>query len=428
MTRTDTRQSHAPIRRHVIAAGVVVSLVAAGCSNAGESASVDERAVPTTLVSDSPTTTETPQRLFPPDPALEIPADLELAFADDTSADPGGSTAGGAIDSTPRPPVGAPTPAEGGSTAGYVGLLGFYTLDQVLATSPIDAPVVVPGTAPLTGLPGAPVGPAVVVKIDNSGNARPQAGLNAADVVIEEEVEWGITRFAAIFHSEHRAVGPVRSGRSTDISFLSSLGEPAFVYSGANDIFDALLLDQERVRNFSAARNGGYWRQSGRRAPSNLFADTTSFVGTGAQPPAWFAFRAPGVGSTGTATSEVRVNWPNTAVRWQWDGAGWARTQNGSAHVDADGVQVVAANVVVAETAVVDTGLGDSAGGAVPEYVWAGSGPVSVFTDGRRIDGTWYRETLGDPAILVAADGTAIELTPGQTWIELVGPGAMSSS
>ncbi len=405
-------------------------VIAAGCSNAGETAS--ERQAPaettTSTIASGEPTNDLDELVYPPDPALEIPADLELAFADDDVADSTETTPSGSIDSTPRPPVGAPTPAEGGSTAGYVGLLGFYTLDQVLATSPIDAPITIPGAAPLTGLPGAPAGPAVVVKIDNSSKARPQAGLNAADVVIEEEVEWGITRFAAIFHSEHQAVGPVRSGRSTDISFLSSLGQPALVYSGANDIFDALLLDQERVRNFSAARNGGYWRQSGRRAPSNLFADTTSFVGSGDQPPAWFAFRAPGVGATGTATSDVRVNWPSTAVRWQWDGTGWARTQNGSAHVDADGVQVIAANVVVAETAVVDTGLGDSAGGNVPEYVWAGSGPVTVFTDGQRIDGTWYRETLGDPAILVASDGTAIELTPGRTWIELVGPGALSSS
>ncbi|MGH9058653.1 MAG: DUF3048 domain-containing protein, partial [Acidimicrobiales bacterium] len=53
------------------------------------------------------------------------------------------------------------------------------------------------GVSPLTGLPQASAAqltrPAVVVKIDNVDVARPQTGLNQADVVYEEMVEGGLT-------------------------------------------------------------------------------------------------------------------------------------------------------------------------------------------------------------------------------------------
>jgi hypothetical protein len=55
----------------------------------------------------------------------------------------------------------------------------------------------------------------------------------------------------------------------------------------------------------------------------------------------------------------------------------------------------------------------------VPEFVWAGEGPVAVFTNGHRIDGRWIRPTLGDPAVLVDTAGEIIELTPGSTWVAL---------
>ena len=107
----------------------------------------------------------------------------------------------------------------GGDVAIYQGILGTLGRDDQVATPVAPAPTVGPGILPLTGLPGeVPGHPAAVVKIDNGSRARPQTGLNAADIVVEEEVEGGITRFAAIFHSTPSIVGPVRSGRTTGSS------------------------------------------------------------------------------------------------------------------------------------------------------------------------------------------------------------------
>ncbi|HEV2760509.1 MAG TPA: DUF3048 domain-containing protein, partial [Acidimicrobiales bacterium] len=77
-----------------------------------------------------------------------------------------------------------------------------------------------PPTYPLTGLPAPDAATAaraaVAVKIDNVADARPQAGIRAADVVYEEFTE-GVTRFIAVYHSnDAEVVGPVRSVRPAD--------------------------------------------------------------------------------------------------------------------------------------------------------------------------------------------------------------------
>ena len=335
-----------------------------------------------------------------------------------------GGTGGGGGSGTPVNP--SPPPVPTGIPAAYSGLLGTLGIDDVLFAAPAAAPATAAGTAPLTGLPNAvPNRRAVIVKIDNSSKALPQLGLNAADIVFEEEVEWGITRLAAVFHTNNPTVGPVRSGRTTDISFINAFGGPALAYSGANTVIDALLLRQTTVQNYSADRTSAYWRDTSRRAPSNLFTNTASFAGGGSNPPAQFAYGTP---TGGTPVSAVSVSYPSTSVKWSWTGSGWSRTQNGSAHTTDGGAQVTAANVVVAVVPEVATGLVDSAGGSVPEYVFAGSGPVTVFADGQRIDGTWTRPSLRSPAILIDSQGAVIELSPGRTWVELVVAGAFSSS
>ena len=53
------------------------------------------------------------------------------------------------------------------------------------------------GAEPKSGT--VPDRPALAIKVENLPEARPQAGLQAADVIYEEPVEGGITRFIVIF-------------------------------------------------------------------------------------------------------------------------------------------------------------------------------------------------------------------------------------
>src|SRR5438552_8624397 len=119
------------------------------------------------------------------------------------------------------------------------------TAPTTASTTAGPPPALPGGVGPLTGLAADPAvvrRPALVVKIDNAPKARPQAGLNQADIVVEEGVEGGITRFATIFHSgDADPVGPVRSARTSDIFIASALNHPLFAYSGTNADFEKLL-------------------------------------------------------------------------------------------------------------------------------------------------------------------------------------------
>lgn len=424
-------------RRLLLAACVL----ATGCSSVADEAAGGDETTLTTATLESTTAppsnesiADEPDRLALVDPTTPETAPFDYSSvgrdldttpttsatgARDSSNDgETGTSAGGSNPQTPSPASAAP-PADVMSL--YRGVLGTYGPTDVLAVAPAPLPTVTPGTAPLTGrAPAPPQRPAVIVKIDNSSKARPQSGLNLADVVVEQEVEWGLTRFAAIFHTNSVArVGPVRSVRSTDISFVNSLGQPALAYSGANEVFEQLIRRQATVQNFSAARNGGYWRDSSRKAPSNLYTDTGNFDGAGLPPGAWFDYSSSPV-SAGIAQSEVKVSFPNTSILWTWNGTAWLRRQDNKKHTTDGGAQVAATNVVVVEVGVVDTGMKDPAGSVVPEFVWVGSGRASVFVNGRRIDGRWTRPRLVDPAVLTTDAGEVIELMPGNTWVEMV--------
>jgi len=348
------------------------------------------------------------------------------AAADDASSTTSGPTTTSGSGGAPVTTVGG---GGGGNPAIYQGILGTLTRDQVITAAIAPAPTATAGVLPLTGLPGeVPNRPAAVVKIDNGGPARPQSGLNAADIVIEEEVEGGITRFAAVFHSTSAIVGPVRSGRTTDIGVINGFGAPLLLYSGANEVTDALLRAQPTVLNRNAGTSSGYWRNTSRRAPSNLYTDTGPHwaSASGGPPPPQFAYRADPAAAPvgGTVDDSVTIAYRGSNAGWTWDGSAWLRSQGGKAHLTDGSARVSAANVVVVETQEVATGMVDSSGATVPEFVFVGSGPATVFTAGVRIEGTWTRPTLASAATLTRADGSVIELTPGRTWIEVVRAGA----
>jgi hypothetical protein len=73
------------------------------------------------------------------------------------------------------------------------------------------------------------------VKVDNLPAARPPYGLGTADVVYEQPVEGGITRFIAIYQCRDPSrIAPVRSARLIDPDLVRQYGaHPLFAYSGA---------------------------------------------------------------------------------------------------------------------------------------------------------------------------------------------------
>lgn len=290
-------------------------------------------------------------------------------------------------------------------------------------------PAPAPPTWPLTGRqlddPAAADHPAVVVKIDNSADARPHVGLNQADVVYEVWVE-GITRFAAVFHSaDANPVGPVRSARSTDIDLVGNLGRPLLVWSGGNPGVTGQVRTAESegvlVDVSHSVGDTHYWRQSGRRAPHNLFTNTGSirdaFAPPDATPPTpLFAYRAEGApAEAGEPVAGVRIDYGlGSIVDYVWDPerACWARFQDG-AFVDEAGAQVCPANVVVMHA----TYRPSDVDARSPQAETVGEGDAVVLTDGHLLGGRWARPAREAPAQLRTHDGAGIGLTQGTTWV-----------
>ena len=278
---------------------------------------------------------------------------------------------------------------------------------------------------PLTGLPAddeaSLARPALVVKIDNHALARPQSGLNAADIVFEENVEH-LTRFAAVFQSAQASpVGPIRSGRTQDIDLLGSFNRPLFAWSGGNQRVTAAIRASD-LRQLSSQQQSGFFRSDSRPAPHDLYSSTDALFALApaeaGPPPPQFEYRLATSAPAGDQVGGVDIAMDGVAVRWTWDAASstFVRTSDGKVHKDANvDLQVSTHNVVVLylqyRPSPADAGS--------PEAQTIGSGQAFVFSAGRAVSGTWTRTDRLQPFTLTDAAGHIIELTPGRTFVEL---------
>jgi hypothetical protein len=285
------------------------------------------------------------------------------------------------------------------------------------------------GSAPKDG--HVPDRAAVAAKVENLAQARPQWGLDATDIVFEEPVEGGITRFIAVFqcHVTPR-IEPVRSGRFVDLDILKPLGRIDFAYSGAiQPVVDAvdsspLLCDVGADR-----APGAYTRDPTRVAPHNLATSTAALwsaaaaLGCPNKPPAPYYQYGP-LPSGGTPAHAVNIYFPLDVTTWTWHPktGRWYRyySDTGPA-IQGDNAQISATNVVVLRVVEYPTPyVEDETGVHENELVETGSGPAWVFRDGEELEGTWHRATLAHPPTFTEADGTKITLAPGNTWEELL--------
>ncbi len=309
------------------------------------------------------------------------------------------------------------------------------TAESTTTTAATDGP-----TSRLTGLPATyetVMRPAVVVKVDNDPRARPQEGLDEADIVYEEAVE-GTTRFAAVFQSSYpQRVGPVRSARSTDIDMLGGLGRPILAFSGANEGVLAELGMAEAAGLLITVKDVGdgvlFERDGSRTAPYNLYTSPAAVFSSVTEGLAI----ATGVLDFGEPTGGepslgVSVNWSSPWVQetaWIWDGSRgrWLRHQRDSNHLSGDlvvagasGDPIAVDNVVVIEAA----HRPSTAEPRSPQALTVGGGVAFVLYEGTIRVGYWFRPTPADGWGLLDASGRPILLPPGRTWITVAHEGS----
>jgi hypothetical protein len=261
-------------------------------------------------------------------------------------------------------------------------------------------------------------GVVMAVKIDNVAAAHPQVGIDEADMIVVERVEGNLTRLMAIFHTRfpHR-VGPVRSARNTDVRFLPMFGKPALVFSGANGKV-MKQVDKASVRPIERSD-----RDNSRPAPHNVIVDLSQLKktpGIGKARPIGYTF---GSGSQWkSATKDTRFSVPIGVDTFRFDYAGghYQTFWNGEKYTDGDTHRAVLADNIVRLSVKSHADRQTTSDKSnVAETV--GSGKVTVYSQGKRVTGTWSRKQTSGPMTLKDSHGKNIPLKPGHTWILLDG-------
>jgi hypothetical protein len=301
-----------------------------------------------------------------------------------------------------------------------------------VSPSPAPSPSPVGPPSPLSGLPAPAGAPVLAVKIDNTAAARPQAGLEDADIVYVEQVEGGLTRLLAVFSSRiPKAVGPVRSVRTDNLDLVAQLGGPvAFSFSGGQPAAVAVVRSSPILDVSYDAFPGLYRREPGRPAPYNLFADPAALLharqGVQQAKSIGWVFdeaRAPtdGVGD------KVAATYPGTRLAFQYLPAShtYGLLQDGVQVEGTDGTQLSAANVIVQRVGLVFTGLKDIKGSFSPATLSTGGGDATVLRDGHSIDATWSRPTrMQGTRWQTRRSRVDVALRPGTTWVLLLPNGS----
>ncbi len=306
------------------------------------------------------------------------------------------------------------------------------TEDEVVTTEGGESAEAIVDDATVAALTGEAIEagslsrPALAGKIDNHPSARPQVGLDEADIVFEELVEGGLTRYIAVWHSSLPAeIGPVRSVRPMDPEIVSPFGG-IFAYSGGQVRF-IQMMQEAPVYNAIHGQpdtEETFYRTSAKVAPHNVLVKAPELVDQHLNLPAperQFAY-APSVEESTAVVAGSPVTSMNprfsgfSSPTWEWDGTQgtFLRFQtNGAADSASSGNQIFATNVVVLQ-------VGIDVVEDIPTTRLVNQGKGWVATGGSILEINWFKATPESPIILTTDDGEEVRLGVGNTWIELI--------
>ncbi|THC51440.1 DUF3048 domain-containing protein [Streptomyces sp. A1499] len=265
-------------------------------------------------------------------------------------------------------------------------------------------------------------GSVLAVKIDNVGAARPQTGIDAADVIYVEQVEAGLSRLMAVFATAlPPVIGPVRSARETDLELLRQFDRPAFAFSGAQSKL-LPLIDGSPLRALPPGKAPGdaYYRDGGRAAPHNLFVRPKALdrgARAGALESTGFRFGPRPAG--GTPETRRTVRYPSASFTFDWveyEGR-WRVAMDGTRARTSGGKELRPSTVVVQYVKVRPSRFHDRSGSVTPFTETVGEGTARVLRDGRAYEARWERPSAGDGTRFTTPGGEPLPFAEGQVWV-----------
>ncbi len=329
---------------------------------------------------------------------------------------------------TKRPRLITPT-----ATATVIG----QVVSQTVETSAADLSNLFnrpPDQNPLTGLkvitPTMLQRRPLMVRVGNDPVARPQIGLDKADMVYEELVEWWITRFTAIYlTNDPPIIGPIRSARLLNVQ-LTPQYQGALAHSGASDPV-RWELSQIQIVNldefftpqpFIYRKNEGWQTRLG----FNALVARDYMAAEGLEKAVklrGFVF-SDKLDLNFDSAVEIIIPYPSQTceAKWLYDSqkGQYLRFMGGEIFNTAEGQQIKSDNVIIyfadhQRTTIVE----DVTGATSVRIIANGRGQAWLLRDGKILKGNW--ETNGYETPLFTFDnGQPMPLKPGNSWVELV--------
>jgi hypothetical protein len=297
----------------------------------------------------------------------------------------------------------------------------------------------------------------MTIMIENHQEARPQSGLNSADIVYESVAEGAITRFMGVYYCDIAAqdliVGPVRSARTYFLDWASEYGKfPIYVHvGGANTPNKANALGQIKDYGWQGANDLNQfglsvkecWRDYNRIghtvatehtmycSTNNLYkaAANRGFTELDLKKDSWtkfyvsWKFGATPDGGTGKPATTVDFDfWKDYAqyhVTWNYDSATktYLRVNGGESHKDKNIDSQLSTGTVIVQY-MTETGPIDAEKHML--YGTIGNGNATVFSQGQAFAATWSKKSRLDRTIFKDSRGKEFQFVPGKIWIEIL--------
>jgi hypothetical protein len=344
-------------------------------------------------------------------------------------------------------PGSAPPPASGSSSpAASMPPSTAPSASVVIPSSPpVPTPTPAPKlvSAPLTGrlvTPAVAARHPIAVMVDDHSAARPQSGFSAASVVWQAPAEGGIPRYMLVFQDQVPGdVGPVRSARSYYLTWAAEL-RALYVHAGGSPQALATLRAKgngQLVYNADEFRWAGSFRRVDFNfAPHNLYTTGKQLRALAATRGAkdraikWpWRFSRDAILGRRPVGGRIQVSYQTSTIRYDYHRASntYRRSVTGEkAQIDrATKRRVAPKNVIVMQVRF--GALNDGSKKHRLEAQVIGSGRAWISTNGVTIKGTWRKSSETGPTRFLDAAGKPVQLTIGQTFIQVMPLGAKIS-
>ncbi len=292
---------------------------------------------------------------------------------------------------------------------------------------------------PLTGMvtKKEPDQRAIAVMINNHPKARPQSGLNKADIVYEILAEGDITRFLAVFQSEKPGkIGPVRSARDYYIKLAKGLNALYIAHGYSPEA--KKMLNNHYIDNLNGIVYDGtlFQRSKARKAPHNSYityenilkgAKQKKYSMKGLPPSFQFLTDDESKAIKGNEANSLKITYSNGGIsdsKFEYDAAlgKYKRFSGGNQTADLEtNDPILVDNIFIIETV---HRFIDSYGRRDVDLTSGGKG--YLLQKGKVNEVNWENR---DGLIVPLKNGEEVRMVPGKTWVNVVptNPGLQKS-